>query len=197
MSSKLRVFVAISLSEPTRQTLRRMQQALNIKGLDAKWTRPDQFHVTLKFLGEIDASATDLVVASVERVVSGRAPFSLTFQGIGAFPGWSKPRVIWAGVAEGRVPLIQLAHEIEEALTGEGFASWDRPFRPHLTLGRVRSIEPDVALSAILERLTNIAAGPERVERVVIYRSRLTAHGPIYSEIASLPFQIARGRERS
>lgn len=187
MSSTLRVFVAISLSEATRRSLETIQHALKREGLDVKWTRPDQFHVTLKFLGEISAPAVDRVVASTESAVSGRTPFSLTFQGVGAFPGWSTPRVLWSGVADGRDALMRLAHEVETALTKAGFAPWDRPFKPHMTLGRIRSMGPGTDVGAAALALADHVAGPERVERVVVYQSRLTPRGPIYTEIASLP----------
>lgn len=187
MSSKLRIFVAIDLSEVTRLSLAAIQQALARKGLDVKWTHPDQFHVTLKFLGEIDAPSADRAVAATAKAAAGAAPFTLTFQGIGAFPDWERPRVLWSGVAEGRDALIRLAHRVEEAMTQAGFDPWDRPFRPHLTLGRVREMEPGVDLGAPVRALADRVAGPDRIERVIVYRSLLRPQGPIYTEVASFP----------
>lgn len=183
------MFVAISVAGATRQSLRAMQQALDVKGFDVKWTRADQFHVTLKFLGEIDGSSVDLVVATTKRAVSGWGPFSMSFRGVGAFPAWKQPRVLWSRVAEGHSALVGIATQVEAAFAGAGFPSSGRPFRPHLTLGRVRAIGPGVDLTKLQRVTSTYEAGPERVERVVVYRSRLTPQGPVYTEIESLPME--------
>ncbi len=108
-----------------------------------------------------------------------RRPFELSFQGVGAFPDWSIPRVLWAGRCDGQRRLIDLAHGVEAATVQAGFAPWDRPFRPHLTLGRrLKEIGTKIDGAEAERALAMHRAGPERIERVEVYRSRLTPQGP-------------------
>lgn len=181
-----RTFVAISVSQSTRRSLVTMQQALAGQGFRARWTFPEQFHVTLKFLGEIDAASVDRLILAVAEAVATRRPFELAFQGAGAFPDWTRPRVLWARVTIGSEALIDLAHEVETAAVQAGFAPSDRPFRPHLTLGRVKRTETKIDGAQTERVLALHRAGPERVERVEVFRSRLTPQGPIYTPLASL-----------
>lgn len=186
MSSMFRTFVAISVSQATRESLAAMQRALAGRGLKARWTLPEQFHVTLKFLGEIDAATVDRLILAVQEAAHLRRPFELSFQGVGAFPDWNRPRVLWARVATGSDALIDLAHGVEAATVQAGFAPWDRPFRPHLTLGRVKEIGARIDGAEAERSLALHRAGPERIERLEVYRSRLTPQGPIYTLLAAV-----------
>lgn len=186
-SSTLRVFIAVPLSAGTAASLEAAQELLKAGGIAARWTRPAQFHITLKFLGEIPREALPGVAEATGAAIQGLGPFTLSFEGIGAFPGWHRPRVLWAGVAAGREELSVLAARIEEALARRGFPGEARPFTPHVTLGRIPQWNELSAGPAGPPGAAAFAAGPERVGRVVIYESRLTPAGPVYTERYSLP----------
>jgi len=190
MSSMLRTFIAVPISVKTGAQLRAAQQALVAKGIRARWTRPDQFHVTLKFLGNIPEPEVARVAQATESAVGGWGPFTLSFEGVGAFPDWARPRVLWAQIAAGREALMDLAERVEAALADLGYPREGRPFTPHVTLGRV----PEGAAfggPAPFPAHDIVKAGPERAERVVVYESRLTPAGAIYVERHSIALQKA------
>lgn len=151
-----------------------------------KWVPAHQFHFTLKFLGEVAEADADRAMAAVERVAAGVKPFAAALRGLGAFPVPSRPSVLWAGLAEGAEELDRLAARVEREMAQAGFAPERRPFKPHLTLGRVR--EGAFVPGAVQEGLAR-AGGQEfgrfGVERVVLMKSELTPRGPIYSVYGS------------
>ncbi|HYF91197.1 MAG TPA: RNA 2',3'-cyclic phosphodiesterase [Symbiobacteriaceae bacterium] len=147
-----------------------------------KWVPAHQFHFTLKFLGEVEAAAAARAMAAVRRAAAGAAPFSAAMRGLGCFPGPVRPSVLWAGVAEGADGLGQLAARVEQELAREGFPPERRPFKPHLTLGRVRegAFVPRAAVEALAEAERQ-DFGRFGVERLVLMKSELTPRGPIYT----------------
>jgi len=186
----LRTFIAIPISAPTRNSLRAAQQALVAQGFRARWTKPDQFHITLKFLGEIPAPMVESVAEATEAAIRGWRPFTLSFAGVGAFPDWARPRVLWAGVAAGQSALTALAGDVDAALASLGFAREERPFQAHVTLGRIQQGALQGAPKGAPPKVA-LAAGPERVGRVVVYESRLTPAGAIYAERHSFTLEEA------
>ena len=189
MSSKLRMFVAISVAEATRQSLRAMQQALRRERVRRQVDprRPISRH------SEVFGRDRRLVGRSrrrtTKRAVSGWGPFSMSFRGVGAFPALEAAACPVVSCRGRPLSPVGFATQVEAAFAGAGFPSSGRPFRPHLTLGRVRAIGPGVDLAKLQRVTSTYEAGPERVERVVVYRSRLTPQGPIYTEIESLPLE--------
>ena len=182
--------MAVEVKEPgLLRTLDLAQGSLKraFGGADpVKWVPAHQFHFTLKFLGEIAEPDAVRAMAAVERAVAGFAPFALALRGLGAFPGPARPSVLWAGLSDGGAELARLATQVDREMSLAGFAPERRPFKPHLTLGRVR--EGAFVPGAVQEALAK-AAGQEfgrlGVERVVLMKSELTPRGPIYSIFGS------------
>jgi 2'-5' RNA ligase len=147
------------------------------------WTQPDNWHMTLKFLGELEP---DKVVKARE-VLSGLdfAPFSIRPGLAGVFPGPKKPNVIWIGLAAGAPLTNALATQISERLEEAGFPP-GRPFRPHMTIGRIKLDKGDDWRSHILN-LRTIEWPPFMVNSVTLYKSTLSAKGPTYSAIETFP----------
>lgn len=152
-----------------------------------KWVPAHQFHFTLKFLGEIEESAAAGALEAVQRAAAGAAPLRASLCGLGCFPGPARPSVLWAGLAEGAEQLGALAARVERELALAGFPPERRPFKPHLTLGRVRegAFIPRSAQEA-LARGERQEFGRFGVERVVLMKSDLTPRGPIYSVYGSV-----------
>jgi 2'-5' RNA ligase len=152
-----------------------------------KTTPPDQLHFTLKFLGEVDASRVDALIAGVRTTVAPFGPFDLTFGEVGAFPQIRHAHLVWAGVAAGGPPLGQLADGVDVACERLGFARETRPFVPHMTVARLgrrareRSVERDV------RRVRLPHEARMRVREVVLYRSDLGPGGPTYTALARAP----------
>ncbi|MBI2202710.1 MAG: RNA 2',3'-cyclic phosphodiesterase [Candidatus Rokubacteria bacterium] len=149
------------------------------------WIAADNLHVTLKFLGGVEPPKVELVQSAVARAVRGTAPFDLVVTGLGAFPSATRPRVIWAGITAGRGELTGLAASIEHELAPIGFAPEDRPFSPHVTLGRVRETRRNERLAEAFETGTAERFGTIRVEHVSLMRSDLSPRGARYSELSA------------
>jgi 2'-5' RNA ligase len=189
-----RLFVAIDLSDDTRRAIATEQKRLAAALRDMKavrWVQPAQMHVTLVFLGEVEDARTPSVVEAAGRAVEMPA-FDPTFEGVGVFPPRGAPRALWVGVGAGSAELITLRQEIAERLALPGVELEDRPFRPHLTLGRWRTSRSSD------RRRTMAVARPGPIARVhvecaTLYQSRLLAAGPTYTVLARANLTRSRG----
>jgi len=131
----VRLFVALNLPDAVRRALWTAAAPVRELGLPVKWVRPEGIHVTLKFLGEVPDAREPELRAALGRAVSGGRALPLVVGGFGAFPGFERPRVIWAGI-DPDPALELLQHRVEQEFGPLGFPPDGRPFRPHLTLGR-------------------------------------------------------------
>jgi len=184
----VRTFVAVPVDEPVRRAVAQWQARLSEASEGIKWVEPHNLHVTLAFLGDLDLEAVERAIAAVGRGCAGHHAFSLGFDGFGVFPGWRAPRVLWVGAAEGAERLVALAESVAQALREAGFVLEDRPYRPHLTVGRWRAPEGAARLrGAVAERDSGLPAS--RVERVDVMASRLTPRGPIYTVMGYVPLR--------
>jgi 2'-5' RNA ligase len=193
----MRLFIAVDLSEDAREAIaaeqKRIAAALGgtkrslhpdaaaAAGTLVKWVKPEHAHLTLVFLGNVDAGRVASVVEAVEGDVD-LAPFEMVLQGVGVFPPRGAPRVLWIGLAAGAAELMRLQRELATRVAALGIAIEDRPFHPHLTLGRWRESRPpdrDRALAA---------ARPGAIARVqvghaTLYESRLSPSGAAYNPL--------------
>ena len=183
-----RAFIALGLNDPVRAALVEEIERLRPLSKAVAWVPPQNLHVTLKFLGEESEERLAEVVVALGEVGAALAPFSLTIHGLGAFPGMERPRILWAGVAEGALEVRSLQGRIEAALERRGFARESRPWHPHLTIGRVfderrwrRDAGPD--LRAALARGATTRFGAVPIARVSLMRSDLSPAGARYREL--------------
>ena len=174
------------LDEPTRAALSARVERLRSATSDVAWVAPDNVHVTVKFLGGIDAPRIDPVRAALDRAVAGVPAFTLVIERLGAFPSPARARVVWAGVGAGSEALRALADRVERELTGIGFPPEERAFSPHVTLGRVREPRRNERLAEALAADTS-RFGAVRVDRVSLMRSELSPRGARYSELSAHP----------
>ncbi len=153
-TSNLRSFIAIELSEVLKKALAEFQQELGKCGADVRWVRPDNIHLTLKFLGNIEEDKADAIAEKIKGTCKGQPGFELAISGAGVFPGKRSPRVLWAGIVLND-NIMTLQEGIEEAMASLGFEREKRRFSPHLTLGRFRSSRGKQAvLDKIIDRVT-------------------------------------------
>ena len=134
----IRSFLAIELPKPVLKKIEEVQGDLRSTHADVRWVNPEKIHLTLKFFGNIEDSRIDPIFKSIEEPIRNTLPFSLKVRGVGAFPHLKNPRVIWMGLVDGREVLIAFQKQIETQLEKIGFQPEDRPFNPHLTLGRMK-----------------------------------------------------------
>src|SRR5262245_52735123 len=132
----MRVFIAVQLPAELKAKLAALQQALQRLPVDAAWARETGFHITLKFLGEVEPILIEPIVSCMSETARRFHPFSLTLCGVGVFPHESSPRVLWVGIQDASGLLRHLQRTLAAQLAQLGYTAEDRPFTPHLTLAR-------------------------------------------------------------
>ena len=183
-SAVIRCFVAVEIPEPIQALLKPVQTHLQSqihKG--TSWTKPGNFHLTLKFLGDIHPEASNDVSEALQRVTERHPPFSIAFGGIGAFPNLARPRVIWLGIKQGASSVSRLAKAVNFELTDLGFST-DNRFHPHLTLARLRTATNLEPLKNILRKYDTIVGGSMRVNEIALMQSQLHRNGAIYTPLS-------------
>ena len=185
----MRLFVAINLPDEVRRGIRNATEPLHQAALPVHWVEPAGIHLTLKFLGEVDESRRDELGAGVVAATRGARPFLMPISGFGAFPSVERPRVIWVG-CEGVPPLELLQHRMEQEMERLGFPIEGRPFRPHLTLGRVKKDGSPARFRNLESLLDGLAFDAEAVvQSVDLMESRLGPQGSAYRPVQSVALE--------
>jgi 2'-5' RNA ligase len=182
----IRSFLAIELPKSILKKIEEVQGDLRLTHVDVRWVNSEKIHLTLKFFGNIEESRIDPIFKTIEEVIRNTPPFFLKARGVGAFPHLKNPRVIWMGLVEGKETLISFQKQIEIQLEEIGFQSEDRPFHPHLTLGRMQSSRGKEELVGRMEKFKEEEFGTFQVERVVLFKSDLKPTGPIYTPLKEM-----------
>jgi 2'-5' RNA ligase len=178
------MFIALPLDREASQALEEPRKVLCAHGDCIKTVRADQYHITLKFLGDVDAGAMPAIMEGLEGMRTG-GPIAFVIRGLGAFPSMARASVLWAGLESGGDDLGSLHRSVEALCAGLGFAGETRGFRPHLTLGRVRkNRELAHAVGEYFTRSREREFCRSLFSRLVLYESTLTPSGPRYAEIA-------------
>lgn len=189
--SVIRAFIAIDISPEILDQIKRISDDLNqqINNHAVRWVPAENIHLTLKFLGDVSVNNLELLTDALRLEAVNHRPFSISVGGIGAFPSVRRPRVLWIGI-EGPETLLNLQHNIESQMARLGYEKDQRPFSPHLTLGRVsRSARPDEirVVSQIVEAYNLGFIGITPVNDFHLYRSDLHPDGAVYTRILTLP----------
>jgi len=188
----MRVFVAVELGEAIRQEAARVAGELaDTLGPHARraitWVAPEKMHLTVRFIGEADQRTVKELVQRIAAPLD-EPSFRLAVAGLGAFPRSGPPRVIWLGITEGAEALARLHDEVEARIDGLGLQREERPFRAHLTLGRVKAPIGLAARQAVAAVRAD-AIGDCEIREVTLFESRLSPRGASYTA-------LARGRLR-
>jgi 2'-5' RNA ligase len=185
----IRAFIAVPATDEIKKLVGEVEGRLRGGGADVKWVEPKNVHITLKFLGNIDQPDVDNLTESLPGALTGASAFDITVSGCGTFPSGRRPRVVWIGLADGKERLVDLASAVEEICASLGFAKEKRPFRPHLTIGRVR--RGSGALPDLAEQVSGVRFNPLKlkVEGVNLVRSKLSPQGPTYTVLESFALE--------
>jgi 2'-5' RNA ligase len=179
----MRTFIALELSKPVQEALAAAQKALRVLALQARWTKPDGTHLTLKFLGDIRPEQAGAIQAQLDAVASRCQAFPLVTAGVGAFPRLAAPRVLWVGL-QPEERLFKLAADVEAAISPLGFPPENRPFKGHLTLARLEGEPWPPDLRQRFRDVSGVISGVSwTVDRVVLFRSELQPGGALYSPV--------------
>lgn len=182
-AERIRAFLAVELSDAAREQARAAIEALaRLEPPRVRWTPAENLHLTLKFLGGIDPDAVPALLRHGASRLARLESFRVTLSGVGAFPNARRARVLWLGVTEGASRLARLARKLDAAAARVGVERERRPYRGHLTLGRLREPAP-----VPLERVHTMPGEPFAVSEVVLFESRLASAGATYVPLARLP----------
>jgi 2'-5' RNA ligase len=181
MVVEMRCFVAVNFPGELREEVGKFTSSLVAVGRGVRWVRPENIHLTLKFLGNVDQKVLPELSAALDGALAGHPPFGLTVKGTGVFPPRGRPRVVWVDLAGDAAALAALQSAVEGVLEPLGFPREKRPFTPHLTVGRVRDPRRPGPLAAAIAAAGEREWGRCVVERVHLMRSELFPTGPRYS----------------
>ena len=187
-----RLFVAAWLPAAVRAEAAEVSERLRATGADVRWVPPENLHVTLRFLGDVEDDRVDGLVGCLSRAFAACEPFGIRLSGLGRFPPRGAPRVVWVGMESGKREIASLASITEKALLAEGFLDRieERPFRAHVTLGRPRSSRGVGRLLDLLEELP-FDGRTHLFEEVRLVESRLSPRGAKYHAVARFPVREA------
>jgi RNA 2',3'-cyclic 3'-phosphodiesterase len=195
---KFRLFIAIPLPEPVRDELEKAQTELRgvLPGNTVRWTRRGQFHLTLRFLGDVEARHVDALAEILRGVGQSFPALELEVKGIGCFPDWRHPRVIWAGIEDRSGALPQLHSAIEMVVKEFTREKAEAKFTGHVTLGRVQGLNrPETeALAKVAESMAGRRCGVWTADKMELIRSELLSGGPRYTVMIESPLKSA-GKE--
>ena len=180
-----RLFIAIDLPAAHRTAL----VALGVPTRGLAWAPPEQLHLTLRFLGDVDETHVADLTAALARVRV--EPFVLPVEGLGTFPPRGPAQVLWAGVGHGHPRLFQLRQQIDDALLALGLPVDLRLFHPHVTLARVKRDASPAAVAQFLKQHRDFAAAPLRAEAFNLYASELHPAGAVHTLRQSFPLVVS------
>jgi 2'-5' RNA ligase len=186
----VRIFLAVFPAAEAQDAAGRLIERLRGEGDGVSWVRRDNLHYTLRFMGELGESGLSRVGEAAREGAAGHRRIDAVLGAAGAFPNARKARVLWLGLAQGGEAFTELARAVERSLRGRGFDPADHPFRPHLTIGRVRERDADWS-----DRLAGLAAEPVpfALDRIAIVQSTLSPKGSIYEVRAEVPLAEGGG----
>ena len=188
----MRAFIAIELSPDFKKRLASLEEQLKSSGADVKWVKPENIHLTLKFLGEIDEKQLGEAAKIIQNTADKNKRFFIRLASPGAFPNLNFPRVIWIGIDKGDLETKEIAKILEEETAKAGIPQESRPFSSHITLGRVKSGKNCEKLAKNLENLASNSTQdtPEFLAtKITLFKSTLSAGGPIYEALKEAHFQ--------
>ena len=190
----IRAFLALDPPEEILREIGRIQDRLRklIQG-DFRWVRPEGIHLTLKFFGDVPENAVANISAVAGRAAAAVGSFELAIGGTGVFPDPSRPRVVYLGMSGEVARLVTFQQRLERALGEIGFPPEERPFRPHLTLGRIKSPKGLIGLAEALEKEKMVTAGMFTASGLNLFQSDLTPRGAVYTRLAGYPFAGQEG----
>ncbi len=183
MPDTIRTFIAFKLPKNIISSIRKIQEDIKSYAFKVRWVNLENIHLTLKFLGNINYTDIEKVSESIINTVNGHAPISLGVKGAGVFPGIKRPRVIWVGLTGEIEKLTGIQNDIEENLEELGFPREKRPFRGHLTLGRIKGKINPKKLLAAMKKFERFESELFIADKIFLFKSDLKSTGSVYTEL--------------
>ena len=197
---QLRLFIAIAIPETVKTAIAVVQNELRraLPGISVRWTPPDQFHVTLRFLGNVAPEKLPALESSIREVSARFPPTEMSAEHVGRFPERGLPRVIWVGIRDAGDRLQELQHALQEATLQFGSEPPEKRFAGHVTVGRIKDVRcPQAeALARAMAGLVAASFGQWTTPTVELMRSELSPAGATHTTLAELPFKTQSSQPR-
>ena len=187
----IRSFLAFELPPEIREKIGAVSRELQKTRMPVRWVKVENIHLTLIFLGSVNEDAIDEIKEKVHLVVNRFSTIRTRLNGVGVFPHWRKPRVIWVGLNGEIETLSNLRDQLQSELKALGLREEKRPFRPHLTIGRFKDrVDRDEELKSILDRHHDITSDLQYLNELILFKSDLKPDGPVYTRMATWPLRV-------
>jgi len=182
-----RLFIGVKF-QPTRRTIDFYSKLKSkLKEDKIKWSPIENMHITLKFLGETDSAIMSSIIENLEQIATKFNPFSIDILGLGRFKKQRNTKIIWLGIGNANI-LNALANEIDRAMKDLGFESENRPFKAHLTLGRVKYLSDEEQLLRLIKESENEYFQSVLINKVFLIESILQQNGSKYKVVQEIAF---------
>ncbi|MBD3382463.1 MAG: RNA 2',3'-cyclic phosphodiesterase [candidate division Zixibacteria bacterium] len=185
----MRCFIAVKISAEQKDRIASIIDDFRREDVRVKWVKPENLHVTLKFLGEVDEHNLPDMFSALEKSLTSCKEFDFSLKGLGCFPNRRRPRVIWVGIDEGAPELKKLAGDIDRTMQEFGFKPEKRGFSAHLTIGRVKDPR---GIEVLTNRFDDIKFVSDSctIDEIVFYQSILKPEGPTYVPQKRIKLQV-------
>jgi RNA 2',3'-cyclic 3'-phosphodiesterase len=170
----IRTFIAFELPEEIKSYIGEIISGLGTKARDVKWVQPQGLHVTLKFLGSIDEKIVPELSRGLDSVAGAYPKLPVAFSRLGAFPDARRPRVVWVGLSGDVRVMSEIAGRVDKICTSFGMEPEKRPFRAHITIGRLK-------VPTVVDLAQEVRESPFTIQNIVLYKSELSPAGARYS----------------
>jgi 2'-5' RNA ligase len=193
MDQTVRTFIAIPLPKILISWIFGIQEQLKSYSFPVRWVKPENIHLTLKFLGDIPIKSVDSIAMAMGDTFRRYLPMTLFAKGLGVFPGIKKPRVIWLGLSGDVKALSGLQANLDSNLEKIGFLRENRQFKSHLTLGRIKGHIDPRNLFDVLRSFSEFTSEPFDTTELILYKSELKPSGASYTKLKTV---VAAGPEQ-
>lgn len=194
-STRIRAFVAIPLDSELKGAVQKLQNDLQIRlrSPNVRWTKPDQLHLTLKFLGDVPSDEIPAISEGLLKSCCRTSPLRLSIGGVGCFPSPTRPRIIWLGIAGDLAPLEALQKAIDDQTKSHGPHVEEREFHPHLTIGRIKTAEGGARrVGEMVSEIRIEALGHWNAREVELIQSTLSSAGSSYQILAKFALSSSK-----
>ncbi len=182
----IRAFIAFPLPQVIISAIDSIQEDLKAYGLRVRWVRPENIHLTLKFLGEIHPDDVADIIAAIKSAAMKQTPFFLSAGAVGVFPGLSRARIIYTGLTGQIDALVKLHQYLNVGLIKLGFPGESRKFKGHLTIGRIKGKTDTRKLDRAITACRNFKSDPFAADKLTLFKSDLQPLGAVYTKLASI-----------
>lgn len=183
----MRSFIAVPTIREIQNKIAAIQAELISSAADVKWESSDKFHITLKFLGEVETSTLEIISATVMDIIHRFPPLEICYESLGVFPNFNNPRIVWMGARKNQ-NISNLQAQVEDACEQCGIPKEERAFHPHITLGRVKGSRNIVRLTEAIKSC-NFDPMETTCSEIVLMKSDIRPSGSLYTKVHSFPFQ--------